>query len=47
MTHSDKDAGGECKEIYRAGWFLTQQFCREKKSPTHKAETSVKKENRR
>lgn len=24
MRHSDKDAGGEHEEIYRAEWYLTQ-----------------------
>ena len=48
MRHSDKDAGGECEEIYRDDWFLTQSnsFTEEKKIP-YKYNISVKKENRR
>ena len=36
MRHSDKDAGGECEEIYRDDWFLTQSnsFTEKKKKNT-------------
>ena len=31
MGYSDKDAGGECKEIHRVDWFLTQSYSFAKK----------------
>lgn len=35
MRHADKDAGGECEEIYRANWFLTLINFAEENNPLH------------